>query len=156
MGIDPGLTRCGYALIEQNGSSPKALSIGVITTPKEDNVAVRLAKLQSDLLDILEENPPDAMAVEKVFIEINRKSGTAVTQAAGIALALGAQKSCEIAEYSPKQIKKAVTNYGNAQKEQVQEMVKLLLGLSTIPKPADAADAAAVALCHLAQVPALH
>ena len=106
IGIDPGLTNCGYALISQNGNSAKALSIGAIHTSKDDSTPTRLAQLHDELSDLINEYSPNIMALEKIFIKMNQKTGTGVTQAAGIAMALGVKANCEISEYTPKQIKK--------------------------------------------------
>ena len=155
IGIDPGLTRCGYAVLDQSGRTTRAVALGVISTPKENDTPNRLAQLQQELDSLFKEYPPQILAVEKVFFSINRKTAMAVNQAAGIALALGALvPGCEIFEYSPTEIKRTLTNWGGADKSDIQEMVKILLGLEEEPKQADAADAAAAALCHLAHAPA--
>ncbi len=153
MGVDPGLTRCGYAVIEQKGTSQRALVIDVLTTPKDSPDHERLAELHKEIARLIEEFSPQAIAIEKIFIKQNRTTGTAVSQAAGLAMALGSLAGCEISEYTPKQVKAAITNWGGADKQQVGDMVKLLLNLPEAPKFADSADAAAVALCHLAQAP---
>ncbi len=153
IGVDPGLTRCGYAVLSQNGNSTKPLAMGVITTSKTDPTPTRLAELHQNLCLLIEEFSPFVMAVEKVFFMSNQKSGISVIQAAGIAMAAGQTAGCIVREYAPTEIKKTITSWGGADKQQMQDMVKLLLGLTETPKPADAADAAAVALCHLAQSP---
>lgn len=155
IGIDPGLTRCGYGVVLQNGSAVEAIAMGVISTDKDSPTHSRLAQLHQDISEIITEFNPEVMALERVFIELNRKSGTATTQAAGVAMTIGSLNNCEIREYSPKQIKKAVTNYGSADKAQVNEMVKTLLGIQEDIQPVDVSDALAVALCYLAQAPKL-
>lgn len=155
LGVDPGLTRCGYGIISQNGNCSKVLSMGVITTDKKDPNPTRLAQIYEAFKELIEAFEPQAMAVERVFIERNLKTGTGVTQAAGIVLALGSMYNCEIREYTPTQIKKTLTNDGTADKKQVQKMVGMLLGINEVIKPVDISDALAVALCHLAQAPQL-
>jgi crossover junction endodeoxyribonuclease RuvC len=138
LGIDPGLTRCGYAIVESRGPSKAvAISLGVITTPRTDPLPQR----------------PDVVAVEQVFFQVNVRTAMSVGQASGLALAEAALAGCEVIQYTPNQVKDAVAGWGAADKAQVQKMVKARLGLTTLPKPADAADAAALALCHLAMSP---
>lgn len=154
MGIDPGLTRCGYAVLSASGSQsiqPRAL--GVIRTSKDDSIDRRLAELADEIDSLLTEFSPDAVAVEQVFFQTNVRTAMSVGQASGVALALAARSGADVAQYSPSQVKDAVAGWGGAPKEQVQRMVQARLGLSTPPQPADAADAAAIALCHLACAP---
>jgi crossover junction endodeoxyribonuclease RuvC len=154
LGIDPGLTRCGYAVIDGRGArSATAISMGVITTPAGDALAQRLAALRVEFTDLIAEFRPDAVAVEQVFFQVNVRTAMGVGQASGLALAEAAIAGCEVVQYSPNQVKDAVAGYGNADKAQMQKMVQARLGLSALPRPADAADAAAVALCHLAMSP---
>ena len=151
LGIDPGLTRCGYATVDgRSPGSATAVALGVIRTPATDDLPQRLAALRSDLVGLLTEFEPDVVAVERVFFQVNAQTAIGVAQAAGIAMAEGAGYGARVVEYTPNQIKDAVGGYGSATKEQVQRMVQSLLGLPSLPSPADAADAAAVALCHLA------
>jgi crossover junction endodeoxyribonuclease RuvC len=153
MGIDPGLSRCGYAVLEQRAAGPRAVAMGVIRTPPEDAVPQRLAELQGELRALIAELAPVAVAVERVLFQVNVRTAMSVGQASGIARAEAASPGCEVVQYSPNEVKEAVTGYGAATKEQVQVMVQALLGLAEVPRPPDAADAAALALCHLAMVP---
>jgi crossover junction endodeoxyribonuclease RuvC len=153
LGIDPGVSRCGYAVVEQVGPSPRALAIGVLTTSPAEPLPDRLAELQRELRDLLDEYRPIAVAVERVLFSANARTAMSVGQASGLAMAEGAAHGCEVALYSPNEVKLSVAGYGSATKEQVQQMVQTLLGLAEVPRPADAADAAAVALCHLAVAP---
>ena len=150
LGIDPGLSRCGYACVESRPEGARAVAIGVITTPPSDPLPQRLAELQSELRALLVEFRPEAVAVERVFFQNNVRTAMSVGQASGIAMAEAASAGCEVVQYSPNEVKQAVAGYGAATKEQVQVMVQTLLGLATLPQPADAADAAALALTHLA------
>jgi crossover junction endodeoxyribonuclease RuvC len=150
LGIDPGLTRCGYSVIEGDGRRARAAAIGVLTTPPSDPLPTRLADLQRELRALLVEFSPQVVAVERVLFQVNVRTAMSVGQASGIAMAEAAAAGCEVVQYSPNQVKEAVAGYGAASKEQVQRMVQTLLGLATLPQPADAADAAALALTHLA------
>ncbi len=154
LGIDPGLTRCGYAVVD--GSSPTAataVTLGVLRTPSDDPLPQRLAALAAELAALLDEYRPAAVAVEQVFFQVNVRTAMSVGQASGLALAAAWARGCEVVQYSPNQVKDSVAGWGGADKAQVAKMVKLRLGLSTSPKPADAADAAALALCHLSMAP---
>jgi crossover junction endodeoxyribonuclease RuvC len=154
LGIDPGLTRCGYAVLDAAGATRAvAVSMGVLRTPATDPVHVRLAALRSELAALMTEFEPDAVAVEHVFFQVNVRTAMSVGQASGLALAEAASRGCEVVQYTPNQVKDAVAGWGGAGKEQVQKMVQARLGLSRPPTPADAADAAALALCHLATAP---
>jgi crossover junction endodeoxyribonuclease RuvC len=156
LGIDPGLTRCGYAVVDGRGATnASAISIGVITTPPTDPLPQRLAALRTEFTALIAEFAPDVVAVEQVFFQVNVRTAMSVGQASGLALAEAALAGCEVIQYTPNQVKDAVAGWGGANKEQVQKMVQARLGLSTLPKPADAADAAALALCHLAMSPAM-
>ncbi len=150
LGIDPGLSRCGYGLVAQHGSTPEVVGAGVVTTPKSQPVPQRLMTLREDLAELFVEFSPDAVAVERVLFQVNVRTAMGVGQASGIALELAASAGCAIAEYSPNQVKNAVAGYGAAGKQEVAHMVKIILGLSEPLKVADASDALAVALCHLA------
>ncbi len=154
LGIDPGLTRCGFAVIDGRGSQgATAVSLGVITTPRTDPLPQRLAALRTEFTDLIAEFRPDVVAVEQVFFQVNVRTAMSVGQASGLALAEAALAGCEVIQYTPNQVKDAVAGWGGADKIQVQKMVQSRLGLSALPKPADAADAAALALCHLAMSP---
>jgi crossover junction endodeoxyribonuclease RuvC len=154
LGIDPGLTRCGYAVVDGRGpGSVSAVSLGVIRTPAADELPYRLAALRSELVGLIDEFSPHVVAVERVFFQVNVRTAMSVGQASGLALCEAASAGCEVAQYTPNQVKDAVAGYGGASKEQVQKMVQARLKLSQPPRPADAADAAALALCHLAMSP---
>ncbi len=154
LGIDPGLTRCGYAVLRQNGAQqPVVVSLGVITTRATTALPQRLAELHQELSTIFDEFAPAAVAVEQVFFQANVRTAMSVGQASGLALAIAAERRCDVVQYTPKQVKSAVVGWGGADKLQMQRMVQKRLGLSKLPQPADAADAAALALCYLAMLP---
>jgi crossover junction endodeoxyribonuclease RuvC len=154
LGIDPGLTRCGYAVVEgKNVTSARAISMGVIRTKPSEPLANRLATLRTEFTSLIAEFEPDSVAVEQVFFQVNVRTAMATGQASGLALAEAALAGCEVIQYTPNQVKDAVAGWGGAGKEQVQKMVQARLNLASLPKPADAADAAAIALTHLAMSP---
>jgi crossover junction endodeoxyribonuclease RuvC len=153
LGIDPGLTRCGYAVLLAVGNTVKPVSLGVIRTPPSDALPQRLAELAGELQALLVEFRPAAVAVEQVFFQTNVRTAMSVGQASGLALAAAAAFGCDVVQFTPNQVKDTVAGWGGADKAQVQRMVQARLGLSTPPKPADAADAAALALCYLATAP---
>ena len=155
LGIDPGLSRCGYGAVRATPRGPRAEAIGVIRTSPSDELPNRLAELQAELRALIAELQPDVVAVERIFFQNNVRTAMSVGQASGLAMAESVAAGCQVAQYSPNEVKLAVTGDGAADKVQVQVMVQRLLGLATAPKPADAADAAALALCHLAHAPAL-
>lgn len=149
VGFDPGLATLGYGVIKKdNRGKCEMLDYGIVSTPKAENLAVRLCMLEKGIKQIIDKFKPDQIAVEELFFAKNVKTGIAVAHARGV-LMLTANKECgNIFEYTPLQIKQALTGYGRAEKNQIQQMVKTLLGLKSIPRPDDAADALAVALCH--------
>jgi crossover junction endodeoxyribonuclease RuvC len=153
LGIDPGLSRCGYGVVESVGRGAEPVAIGVIRTPPKDALPRRLARLQLELRALIEEHRPQVVAIERVFFQTNVRTAMGVAQASGLAMAEATNGGAEVVEYTPNQIKEAVGGWGAAPKEQMQRMVQTLLGLPALPSPADAADAAAVALCHLAHAP---
>ena len=154
LGIDPGLTRCGYAVVDGRGpGAARAVSLGVIRTPAADELPYRLAALRDELVALLGEFRPDVVAVERVFFQVNVRTAMSVGQASGLALCEAAAFGSEVVQYTPNEVKDAVAGYGAAGKEQVAKMVQARLRLSQPPRPADAADAAALALCHLAVAP---
>lgn len=150
LGIDPGTATTGYGLvrIEQDGSLV-AVKYGVILTPKESTAPARLVMLYDQLRDLLEAYHPEIAAVEKLFFSRNVTTALAVGQARGVVMLCLEQAGIHAFEYTPLEIKQAVAGYGGAQKRQVQEMVRALLALDSIPKPDDAADALAIAITHL-------
>jgi crossover junction endodeoxyribonuclease RuvC len=158
LGIDPGVSRCGYGVVERTraGSAGlRAVACGVLTTPVTDPLPDRLASLSRDLRALLVEYRPVAVVVERVFFQTNVRTAMSVGQASGLALAAAAEAGCEVAQYTANEVKQAVTGYGAASKEQVARMVQSLLSLPMVPKPVDAADALALALTHLAVRPVL-
>lgn len=150
LGIDPGLSRCGYGVVEKNGHQTRAIAAGVIRTAKEDELPSRLAALADEFKSLLGEFAPHVVAVERVFFQSNVRTAMSVGQASGLALAAAFAAGCTVAQYTPNEVKMAVTGYGSAEKDQVQRMVQQLLGLAVLPSPPDAADALALALCHFA------
>lgn len=150
LGIDPGTATTGYGLvrIEPDGSLV-AVKYGVLLTPKESNASARLVMLYNQLRDVLNEFNPELAAVEKLFFARNVTTALAVGQARGVVMLAIEQAGIEVFEYTPKEVKNAVAGYGGADKRQVQEMVRALLQLDSIPKPDDAADALAIAITHL-------
>jgi len=152
LGIDPGVSRCGYGCVA-SGPRPRAVAAGVLTTPKEMPLPERLAQLRVALRDLLAETLPAVVVVERVFFQVNARTAMSVGQASGLALAEAAQAGCQVVQYTANEVKQAVTGYGAASKEQVQRMVQVQLGLESPPRPADAADALALALCHFAVAP---
>lgn len=158
LGIDPGLSRCGYCVLEQRTGNaqvraPKARSLGVISTSPHLPIHLRLAELQFEVRSLLGEYAIEVMAIERVLFQVNVRTAMAVGQATGVVMAEAATSGAEVIEYSPNQVKDAVTGFGGASKQQVQTMVMTLLDLAEPPQPPDAADAAAVALCHVATAP---
>ncbi|MBN1487125.1 MAG: crossover junction endodeoxyribonuclease RuvC [Anaerolineae bacterium] len=149
LGIDPGTAITGYAIVDEEGGNLALIAIGAITTPAKAPLPERLQKIYRELAVITTAHRPEASAVEKLFFSRNTRTAMAVGHARGVTLLALADAGLSIAEYTPMQIKQAVTGYGNAGKRQVQEMVRMLLNLHEIPKPDDAADAAAVAICYL-------
>ena len=144
LGIDPGIGICGFGLIEGN----KMLDCGVVTTPINTPLPGRLEDLYNSLREVFDETKPDVVSVEKLFFSKNITTGISVAEARGIVLLVAEQHKLPIFEYTPNEIKKTLTGYGNAGKPQMQEMVRLHLKLKTIPKPDDAADALAAAITH--------
>ena len=149
LGIDPGIATLGYGVVEKNARGEfRAIDCGVVVTPKEEGLPVRLAMLEDGLSKILEKYKPDEIAMEELFFSKNITTGIAVAHARGVAL-LTCVKACgRLYEYTPMQIKQALTGYGRADKKQIQSVVTSLLHLNAVPKPDDAADALAIALCH--------
>ena len=148
IGIDPGTGILGFGVIETDGRKSQIVDAGVIRTPVKEDDAVRLATIFEELTDIITQTKPTEMAVEKLFFAQNVTTGMTVAQARGVVLLVGQQAGLKIAEYTPLQIKQSLTGYGRADKKQMQEMVRVLLGLPEVPKPDDCADALAAALVH--------
>ena len=149
LGLDPGLATLGYGVIEKDARGNfRAIDCGVVTTPKDEGLPVRLAMLEEGVSKILQKYKPDEVAMEELFFSKNITTGIAVAHARGVAL-LTCVKACgRLYEYTPMQVKQALTGYGKADKKQIQATVTSILKLPSIPKPDDAADALAIALCH--------
>ncbi|MFN2491100.1 MAG: crossover junction endodeoxyribonuclease RuvC [Actinomycetota bacterium] len=149
IGIDPGIATTGYAVVERHGARMTALAVGVVRTARADGQALRLARLGRALETIVTAHEPQVAAIERLFFNSNAKTAMAVGQASGVALASAAELGLEVVDYTPLEVKQSVVGVGNAGKHQVQAMVTQLLRLARPPTPADAADACALALCHL-------
>ena len=153
LGIDPGLSRCGYGVVEQAGRRPRAVAAGVLRTEPDDPVPIRLAALRDDVRLLIAEHHPSVVAVERVLFQVNARTAIPVAQAAGLAMVEGVAAGAEVVEYSPNQVKQAIAGDGGADKQQMERMVQTLLGIARPLRPVDAADAVALALCHLAHAP---
>ena len=150
IGIDPGTALTGYGIVEElPDQSLQVIDFGVIRTESTDKPEIRLRKIFSQLNEILSLHKPETGAVEKLYFQRNTRTAMSVGQARGVAILCLAEAGLSVSEYSPVEIKQAVVGYGKASKNQVQQMVKTLLNLQEIPKPDDAADALAVAICHI-------
>ena len=149
MGIDPGVATTGYGVVQRTGSTLRLVAAGVIRTDPAADHAARLAVLWSVLGDLLATHRPDVAAVERLFFNANVRTAMAVGQASGVALLAAAQAGVGVAHYTPLEVKQSVVGVGNAPKRQVQSMVAAILNLPAAPRPADAADACALAICHL-------
>lgn len=148
LGIDPGFAIVGYGVLEYKNNHFKVLDYGAITTDASVEMFSRFLSIYEDLTEIIERYHPDFMAIEELFFNNNQKTAINVAQARGVLLLAALQKDVRIFEYTPLQVKQAVAGYGRADKQQVQQMVKLLLNLDKVPKPDDTADALAIAICH--------
>jgi len=153
LGIDPGVSRCGYGAVRQEDGQPVAVVSGVLTTPVSDALEHRLAQLMRELRLLLSRLAPDVVVVERVLFQANARTAMSVGQASGLALAAAGEIGVPVVQYSPNEVKQAVAGWGNAGKQQVQRMVQSLLDLPETPSPPDRADALALALCHLATAP---
>ncbi len=148
LGIDPGLAIVGFGLIEADAGRTRLLQYGTVTTPAGLPLSDRLVQLERDTEELLAQLRPDAIAIEELFFSNNITTGIAVAHARGILLCTAAKSGIPLYEYTPMQVKQAVVGYGLAEKRQVMDMVKRLLKLRSVPRPDDAADALAIALCH--------
>ncbi|WP_020387493.1 crossover junction endodeoxyribonuclease RuvC [Kribbella catacumbae] len=150
LGVDPGLTRCGLGVVEGTAGRPPALvAVGVIRTPADLDVARRLVRIEAELEEWIIEHRPDAVAVERVFAQQNVRTVMGTAQASGVAMVVAARRGLPVALHTPSEVKAAVTGSGRAGKEQVTTMVTRILKLDERPTPADAADALALAICHI-------
>jgi crossover junction endodeoxyribonuclease RuvC len=148
-GIDPGSDRTGYGCVDSDGSRHRLVACGAITTPPRAAFPEKLLTIYEALATLLAECAPDCVAVENLFYATNVRSALKLGHARGVAILAAVRGGFGVAEYTPAEIKRAVVGYGRAEKHQVQEMVRLLLGLKAVPTPHDAADALAVAICHI-------
>jgi crossover junction endodeoxyribonuclease RuvC len=153
LGIDPGLSRCGYGVVTRRGAQLSAVAGGVVSTEPTVPLPERLATLAEELRALVGEFHPDAVVVERVFFQVNARTAMATGMAAGIALVAAAESGCQVAQYTSNEVKQALVGYGGATKEQVQRMVASVLGLDEPPRPPDVADALALAACHLTTQP---
>jgi crossover junction endodeoxyribonuclease RuvC len=149
LGIDPGLTTTGFAVVERNSGRLKAITHGVIRTDRKEPVADRLLSLRRGLIEVIEAHAPGGLSLERVFFNANVKTAISVGQASGVVLATAAEHGLVVTHHTPTEVKSSVAGYGAADKAQVGDMVARLLGMSEPPKPADAADACALAICML-------
>ncbi|MBO0802810.1 MAG: crossover junction endodeoxyribonuclease RuvC [Nocardiopsaceae bacterium] len=154
LGVDPGLTRCGLGVVEgAPGRPPRLVAVGVIRTPAEDGIAARLLTIEQEVERWLTEHRPDTVAVERVFSQHNVRTVMGTAQAGAVAIVCAARRGLPVALHTPSEVKAAVTGNGRADKDQVTTMVSRLLRLPERPRPADAADALALAICHLWRTP---
>jgi len=150
LGIDPGTATTGFGLVrERDDGSLELVEFGIISTPKEEAAHRRLVQLYDEMKKIIKRHKPDSVGVEKLFFQRNISTAIAVGQARGVVMLAIAQANLDVAEYTPNEVKQAVAGYGSADKKQVQEMVRVLLSMPSIPKPDDAADAMAIAITHI-------
>lgn len=148
LGLDPGLATTGYGLVEGDGQSLRAVAYGILRTSAHKPLAKRLLQLHEALEELLVRYHPDVIALEELFFSTNARSAIAVGEARGVLLLAAAEAGVKVAEYTPLQVKQAITGYGRADKAQMQQMVRLLLDLAEPPSPDDAADALAISICH--------
>ena len=152
-GIDPGSERTGYGCVESDGRRHTLVTCGAITAPPGAGLPQRLSNIYRELSTLLRSAQPDCVAIEDLFHAVNARSALKLGHARGVAMLAAVEAGCDVVEYTPAEVKRAVVGYGRAEKPQVQMMVKLLLGLTAAPSPHDAADALAVAICHLHSQP---
>jgi crossover junction endodeoxyribonuclease RuvC len=152
-GIDPGSERTGYGCVESDGRVARLVTCGAITAAARDPFPQRLARIHRELTALLTDCAPDCVAIESLFSAVNARTALKLGHARGVAMLAAVECGCPVVEYTPAAVKRAVVGYGRAEKHQVQQMIKLLLGLAKPPSPHDAADALAVAICHLHSMP---
>ena len=148
LGIDPGIATVGFGVIEAQRAAVRQITYGAITTKAGQPLAPRLSQIYADTVQLIEKFRPDAISIEELFFSTNLKTGISVAHGRGVLLLAGYNYNIPLFEYTPLQVKQAVTGYGKADKKQVMDMVKRLLRMDRIPRPDDAADALAVAICH--------
>lgn len=152
LGFDPGTARLGYGVIASD-PDPRAIDYGIIATDAKLPMAQRLVEIYEAVTELIQVFRPDAVAVERLFFAQNVTTAMTVGQARGVVLLAAAQRGLPVAEYAPSEVKQAVVGYGKADKRQIQEMVRIMLGLEFVPRPDDAADALAIAICHVQVAP---
>ena len=152
-GIDPGSERTGYGCVESDGRRHRLVTCGAIAAPPGAGLPQRLSNIYRELSSLLRTAQPDCVAIENLFHAVNARSALKLGHARGVAMLAAVEAGCDVVEYTPAEVKRAVVGYGRAEKPQVQMMIKLLLGLAAAPSPHDAADALAVAICHLHHAP---
>lgn len=155
LGFDPGIATVGFGIISLENGRQRAINYGAITTPAKTPLSERLAMIYQDCNQLIDAFEPDAIAIEELFFNTNLKTGIAVAHGRGVLLLCGRQHNIPMYEYTPLQVKQSVVGYGRAEKKQVMDMVKRLLCLEKIPRPDDAADALALAICHARAVSSL-
>ena len=148
LGIDPGVAIVGFGVVDSEGGTQRMVQYGAINTPANTPLAARLVQIEKDLMELLDQFKPDEVAIEELFFSKNITTGIAVAHARGVILATVEKAGIPLYEYTPMQVKQAVVGYGLAEKNQVMDMTKRLLKLRSVPKPDDAADALAIAICH--------
>lgn len=148
LGIDPGIATIGFGVVDSENGAQRLVQCGVITTPAHTSLSSRLSQIYDDMTQLIELFKPDAVSVEELFFNTNITTGIAVAHGRGVILLACEKAGIRIYEYTPLQVKQSVVGYGRAEKRQVQDMVKRLLKMDTLPKPDDAADALAIAICH--------
>lgn len=148
LGIDPGVAIVGFGVVDSEGGTQRMVQYGAINTPANTPLAARLVQIEQDLMELLDQFKPDEVAIEELFFSKNITTGIAVAHARGVILATVEKAGIPLYEYTPMQVKQAVVGYGLAEKNQVMDMTKRLLKLRSVPKPDDAADALAIAICH--------
>ena len=148
LGIDPGIATIGFGIVDSDGGSQRLLQCGVITTPAHTSLSSRLDQIYDDMMQLLKLFTPDAVSIEELFFNTNITTGIAVAHGRGVILLACRKAGVQVYEYTPLQVKQSVVGYGRAEKKQVMEMVKRICRLPAPPKPDDAADAVALALCH--------
>jgi crossover junction endodeoxyribonuclease RuvC len=154
LGIDPGLSRCGYGAVQRDASAKlRAVAGGVVTTPADLGLPERLRSLLSEIQQLIAELRPEVVVIEHVFFQNNARTAMSVSQASGLAMVAAAQSGCEVVQYTSNEVKQALVGYGSATKLQVQRMVASVLKLDEPPRPPDVADALALAVCHLTTMP---
>jgi crossover junction endodeoxyribonuclease RuvC len=152
-GIDPGSERTGYGCVETDGSRHRIVMCGAIISPASASFPAKLLEIHTRLTALLAECRPESVAIENLFYAVNVRSALKLGHARGVAMLAAVEAGVDVFEYTPAEIKRAVVGYGRAEKPQVQQMVKLMLGLAAVPSPHDAADALAVAICHIHSQP---